>query len=152
MVSRSESYLFDIAAFYTKWHRDLADSQNNAGSIPNVSPTYWPLYEDNVTWPSTFLLVPDMLWDQYGDRRVAVRAYPAMKRWIEYMRIYLKNDTAHQRQIRRLVCSSRESETDPFRRSGAQDGWNADCLGVFPVPAEADGSLCARCRTGSGRG
>src|SRR5207245_6180493 len=57
MVSRSESYLFDIAAFYTKWHRDLEDSQTDKGLIPDVSPAFWPLYTDDVTWPSTFLLV-----------------------------------------------------------------------------------------------
>jgi alpha-L-rhamnosidase len=86
MVSRSESYLFDIAAFYTKWDHDLQDSQNEAGMIPDVAPAYWRLYTDDVTWPSTFILVPGMLLDQYGDTRVVARSYPAMKRWIEHMR------------------------------------------------------------------
>ena len=41
-VSRSESYMFDVAAFYSKWITDLADSQRPDGSIPVVSPNYWP--------------------------------------------------------------------------------------------------------------
>ena len=86
MVSRSESYLFDIAAFYTKWDHDLQDSQNDAGVIPDVSPAYWRLYTDDVTWPSTFILVPGMLFDQYGDQRVITRSYPAMKKWVDHMR------------------------------------------------------------------
>jgi len=90
-VSRSESYMFDIAAFYTKWERDLADSQRADGSIPDVAPTYWSLYHDDITWPSTFLFVPGMLYDQYGDRRVLERAYPAIKRWIEHERGYLQD-------------------------------------------------------------
>jgi alpha-L-rhamnosidase len=92
MVSRSESYLFDIAAFYTKWHRDLEDSQDERGVIPDVSPAFWKLYTDDVTWPSTFLLVPGMLRDQYGDTRVIQRAYPAMKRWVEHVRGNIVDD------------------------------------------------------------
>ncbi len=77
--------MFDVAAFYSKWMRDLADSQRPNGSIPDVAPNYWPLYNDDVTWPSTFLFVPGMLYDQYGDKRVLERDYPAMKKWIDYI-------------------------------------------------------------------
>ncbi len=91
-VSRSESYMFDIAAFYTKWTTDLADSERPNGSIPDVSPNYWPLYNDDLTWPSTFLFVPGMLYDQYGDRRVLENNYPAMKKWIDYIRTFVTPD------------------------------------------------------------
>jgi alpha-L-rhamnosidase len=90
-VSRSESYMFDIAAFYSKWEQDLADSQRGNGSIPDVAPNFWPIYNDDITWPSTFLFVPGMLYDQYGDRRVLERAYPAIKKWIEHERGYLQD-------------------------------------------------------------
>jgi alpha-L-rhamnosidase len=90
-VSRSESYLFDVAAFYNKWMNDLEDSQRPNGSIPDVSPAYWVLYNDDVTWPSTFLLVPSMLYDQYGDLRVIERHYPAFQKWIEHMNGFLKD-------------------------------------------------------------
>ncbi len=90
-VSRSESYMFDIAAFYSKWERDLADSQHADGGIPDVAPNYWPLYNDDITWPSTFLFVPGMLYDQYGDRRVLEHAYPAIKKWIEHERGFLQD-------------------------------------------------------------
>ncbi|MGO9262250.1 MAG: family 78 glycoside hydrolase catalytic domain [Bryobacteraceae bacterium] len=90
-VSRSESYMFDVAAFYSKWMTDLADSQKPDGSIPVVSPNYWPHYYDDLTWPSTFIFVHGMLYDQYGDQRVIERDYPAMKKWIEHERTYLQN-------------------------------------------------------------
>jgi alpha-L-rhamnosidase len=83
-VSRSESYMYDVAAFYTKWERDLMDSQRPTGSVPDVAPNYWELYHDDVTWPSTLLFVPGMLYDQYGDKRVLEAAYPAMRRWLAY--------------------------------------------------------------------
>jgi len=90
-VSRSESYLFDVAAFYNKWMNDLEDSQRPDGSIPDVSPNYWMIYNNDVTWPSTFLLVPGMLYDQYGDLRVLERHYPALKTWTEHMRGLVKD-------------------------------------------------------------
>lgn len=91
VVSRSESYLYDVGAFYTKWITDLSDSQRPNGSIPDVSPNYWVLYNDGIVWPSTFVLAPAMVYEQYGDARPIERNYPAMKRWVEYMRGYLKD-------------------------------------------------------------
>jgi alpha-L-rhamnosidase len=90
-VSRSESYLFDVAAFYNKWLNDIEDSQHPDGSIPDVAPNYWVLYRDDVTWPSTFALVPGMLYDQYGDLRAIERHYPALKKWIAHMQGYIKD-------------------------------------------------------------
>jgi alpha-L-rhamnosidase len=78
-VSFSESYIFDVAAFYTKWERDIMDAQTPEGSVPDVAPNFWPRYNDDITWPSTLLWLPGMLYSQYGDRRVLEQAYPAMQ-------------------------------------------------------------------------
>ena len=89
-VSRSESYMFDVAAFYSKWMTDLEDSQRPSGSIPDVSPNYWPLYNDDLTWPGTIVFVHGMLYDQYADKRVLGRGYDAMKKWIDYEKTFVK--------------------------------------------------------------
>jgi len=89
--SKGESYLFDIAALYAKWLRDMADSQKENGSISDVCPPYWPLYTDNVTWPSTAILAPGTLYDQYGDARLLERHYPAMAKWIGLMAGHVKD-------------------------------------------------------------
>ncbi len=90
-VSRSESYMFDVAGFYSKWMTDLEDSQRPTGSIPDVSPNYWPLYNDDLTWPGTIVFVHGMLYDQYGDKRVLARGYPAMKKWMDYEKTFVKD-------------------------------------------------------------
>jgi alpha-L-rhamnosidase len=90
-VSRSESYMFDVAAFYGKWMTDLEDSQRPNGSIPDVSPNYWPLYNDSLTWPGTLVFVHGMLYDQYGDKRVLARGYGAMKKWMDYEKTFVKD-------------------------------------------------------------
>jgi alpha-L-rhamnosidase len=91
VVSWGESYLFDVAAFYSKWTQDIEDAQRPTGSIPDVAPSYWVLYNDGVTWPSTFLLAPNMLYRQYGDARIIEKHYPALRQWITYMEKYLDN-------------------------------------------------------------
>ena len=90
--SLGETYLFDVAAFYAKWVRDIADAQDAEGRVSDVAPAYWPIYSDNVTWPASFILVADHLYRQYGDARVIEQNYAGMRKWIIHMESYLKDD------------------------------------------------------------
>ncbi len=83
--SKGETYLFDNGAFYAKWSQDIADSQRTNGSISDVCPAYWPFYSDNVTWPSSVVIVPSNLLSQYGDTATLARIYPAMVKWVDLM-------------------------------------------------------------------
>jgi alpha-L-rhamnosidase len=80
-----ETYLYDNSLLYTKWLRDIGDSQKDSGSVPDVAPTYWPIYSDNVTWPSTLVIVPGTLQRQFGDSAPVAQAYDAAKKWVNYM-------------------------------------------------------------------
>jgi alpha-L-rhamnosidase len=83
--SKGESYIFDISALYSKWLQDMEDSQRPSGSVPDVCPAHWPIYSDNVTWPSTTVITPKMLLRQYGDSAVVARHYDSARKWIEYI-------------------------------------------------------------------
>ncbi|MGD9634987.1 MAG: family 78 glycoside hydrolase catalytic domain, partial [Pirellulales bacterium] len=83
--SKGESYIFDIAALYSKWLQDMEDSQRPSGSVPDVCPAHWPIYSDNVTWPSSTVIVPNMLLRQYGDAAIVARHYDSAKKWVDYM-------------------------------------------------------------------
>ncbi len=83
--SKGESYLFNISALYSKWLQDMEDSQRESGSIPDVCPAHWPIYSDNVTWPSSSVIIPNMLHRQYGDAQIVARHYESAKKWIDYM-------------------------------------------------------------------
>ena len=89
--SKGEAYLFDIAALYAKWTQDMADSQRQSGSICDVCPSYWPMYNDNVTWPSSAVIIPGALLDQYADAGVVARMYPTMLKWVDHMSGFIKN-------------------------------------------------------------
>ncbi|MCL4177556.1 MAG: family 78 glycoside hydrolase catalytic domain [Verrucomicrobia bacterium] len=90
--SKGEAFLFHTAALYAKWLQDMEDAQKDNGSVPDVCPPYWPIYSDNVTWPSSTVLIPEHLHTQFGDRAIIARHYPSMKRWIDYMAGFIQDD------------------------------------------------------------
>jgi alpha-L-rhamnosidase len=91
-TARSESYAFDVAAFYRKWLADIRDSQKENGSLPDIAPIHWPRFSDNVVWPSTSVLLPGILHEQYGDLRPIVEQYDCNARWINHMAGYLRDN------------------------------------------------------------
>ena len=38
-----------------------------------------------MTWPAAYVLIADMLYQQYGDKQAIGKHYDAMKKWLEYM-------------------------------------------------------------------
>ncbi|HEY4149138.1 MAG TPA: exo-alpha-sialidase, partial [Chitinophagaceae bacterium] len=83
--SRGESFLFDNENLYAKWLDDIEQSQTPEGSIPDVAPAFWNYYSDNMTWPGTYIIIADMLYHQFGDRRPVEKHYASMKKWLAYM-------------------------------------------------------------------
>ena len=82
---KGESYLFDIAPLYAKWRQDMTDAQRVNGVIPDVAPAFWPIYADDVTWPSSAVIIPDALQRQFGDRAGVAKNYESAKLWVEHM-------------------------------------------------------------------
>ncbi|HEY4324860.1 MAG TPA: glycoside hydrolase family 78 protein [Mucilaginibacter sp.] len=90
--SLGESFVFDNENLYAKWLDDIQEAQLPDGSIPDVAPAYWHYYSDNMTWPGTYILVANMLYEQFGDKAPIEKHYISMKKWLGYMRQkYLKN-------------------------------------------------------------
>ena len=79
-----ESFIFNNALLYNKWLVDIEESMNEAGSISVVSPRYWTIFNDDVTWPSAYFYIADMLYRQYGDASSIKARYPSMKRWVQH--------------------------------------------------------------------
>lgn len=121
--SKGETYLYDTSTLYSKWVRDIGDAQQDNGSIPDVAPSYWQLYSDNVTWPSSAVIIPGSLYDQYGDQRLILTHYPVMQKWIEHMSGYIK-DGLMPRDTYGDWCVPPEAQTlihsqDPARKTSA---------------------------------
>ncbi|RYY33856.1 MAG: alpha-rhamnosidase [Sphingobacteriaceae bacterium] len=84
--SRGESYVFNNAPLYAKWLQDIEDAQTDSGSIPDVAPSYWGLHTDNVTWPAAYIIIANMLYEQFGDSKPLKKHYPSMKKCMAFIR------------------------------------------------------------------
>ncbi|WP_255484838.1 glycoside hydrolase family 78 protein [Mucilaginibacter sp. X5P1] len=84
--SLGESFVFDNENLYAKWLDDIEQAQKPDGAIPDVAPAYWNYYSDNMTWPGTYILIADMLYNQFDDKGPIEKHYSSMKKWLGYMR------------------------------------------------------------------
>lgn len=84
--SQGESYIFNNHLLYAKWLDDIEQAQKETGAVPDVAPNYWDVCTDNMTWPGAYIIIANMLYDQFGDSRPIEKHYDSMKRWMNYMR------------------------------------------------------------------
>ncbi len=85
MGALGESFLFNNERLYTKWMRDICESQREDGVFSDVAPAFWNYYNDDVTWPAALPFTCDMLYRQYGNREAIDKSYPAIKRWLQHL-------------------------------------------------------------------
>ncbi|MBR5085229.1 MAG: family 78 glycoside hydrolase catalytic domain, partial [Prevotella sp.] len=83
--SLGESYVFDNERLYSKWMRDICESQRADGCIPDVAPAFWNYYSDDVTWPAALPFTCEMLWEQYGNIQPIRNCYPYIKKWVNHI-------------------------------------------------------------------
>ena len=85
MGSLGESFVFNNERLYTKWMRDICESQREDGVFSDVAPAFWNYYNDDVTWPAALPFSCDMLWRQFGNREAIDKSYPYIKRWLQHL-------------------------------------------------------------------
>jgi alpha-L-rhamnosidase len=83
--SYGESFVLDNSRLYLKWMDDIRYSQKADGSLSDVAPPFFRYYSDNMTWPGTYILVAEMLLNQYALTDAVTGHYPYMKKWLGYM-------------------------------------------------------------------
>ncbi len=120
--SHGESFIFNNHNLYAKWLKDIEEAQTEEGSVPDVAPAYWRNYNDNMTWPGAYLIIANMLYEQYGDDRPIIKHYDSMKKWIEYMRDNFMEDNIMPRDLYGDWCMPPESpemihSADPARKT-----------------------------------
>ena len=120
--SFGEAFIFDNALLYSKWLQDIEDSQSPEGSISVVSPKYWTLYHDDVTWPAAYFYSAKMLWQQYGDTEPIFKHYNSMKRYLERIQEVSIQDYIITKDAYGDWCMPPESQElihsqDPSRRT-----------------------------------
>ncbi len=120
-----ESFIFNNALLYKKWLVDIEESMNEAGSISVVSPRYWTIFNDDVTWPSAYFYITDMLYRQFGDATSIKARYPSMKRWVQHQTETAMQDYILMKDTYGDWCMPPESPElihakDPSRKTSGQ--------------------------------
>ena len=90
---RTATYNMDVAAFFTKWMKDVEDAQTPEGIFPDVAPrvgekTNFVGLDDlcgAAGWADAGIVVPWTIWRMYGDRRIIERHWRAMCAWVDYL-------------------------------------------------------------------
>lgn len=86
MTVRAEEsiYNYNMSRFFPKWLNDIADTQSEAGAIADTAPFKWG-YRPADPVSSSYLIIPWLLYLNYGDSRVIEQNYEGMKKWEEYL-------------------------------------------------------------------
>lgn len=75
----------DVAAFMTRWLRDVVDGQHVDGAFPDVIPEISMTGPGAPAWGDAGVIIPWLIYKEYGDLRVLERCFPAMRRWVDYV-------------------------------------------------------------------
>ncbi len=86
VFAMTAAFNFDVAAFYTKWLKDVAADQLPDGKVPHVIPDVLKGGGGSTAWADASLIVPWTVYQVYNDRRILEEQYPSMKAWVEYMK------------------------------------------------------------------
>jgi alpha-L-rhamnosidase len=84
VFAHTGSFNFHTANFYTKWLRDLAADQKKNGAVPHVVPDVLG-GAGSAAWGDASVIVPWVVYMNYGDKRVLKNQYSSMKQWVEFI-------------------------------------------------------------------
>ncbi len=84
------SFLFDYRSFARKYLNDLYDWQKPDGKLPQIAPEggtdfYMKVMDGSVGWADAGVIMPYVLWKQYGDLRILEKFLPGMRRYAGFM-------------------------------------------------------------------
>lgn len=86
MGTWGESFMFNNGNTYAKWADDIREAQREDGCIPDICPAYYNYYTSEMTWSSTFPVICDMVYEQFGNIEPIRKNYAAIKKWMHHIR------------------------------------------------------------------
>jgi alpha-L-rhamnosidase len=82
---RAATYNADVAAFYTKWLRELMESQRPSGAFPGYAPfPFQHGWDFGTAWCDAGVICPWTIYKAYGDTRILERCWEPMTKFIKW--------------------------------------------------------------------
>lgn len=91
LMGPSVMYNYDVGRLFAKAMEDIKDTQLEDGLVPNIAPEYLvfdkelSVFRESPEWGSSYIQVPWLLYQTYGDQLVLERHYEPMKRYMEFL-------------------------------------------------------------------
>ncbi|MHB0955409.1 MAG: family 78 glycoside hydrolase catalytic domain [Pirellulaceae bacterium] len=83
----------DVAAFYTKWLRELMESQRPSGAFPGYAPfPFQHGWDFGTAWADAGVICPWTIWQAYGDTRVIEVCWEPMTRFLQWRKQTSRHD------------------------------------------------------------
>jgi alpha-L-rhamnosidase len=88
---RTAAYNMNVAAFFSKWLKDVAADQRKGGEVPVVIPDVLnpqgsPTAECSAGWGDVAVIAPWTMYQVYGDKDLLRQQYPSMLAWVDYIK------------------------------------------------------------------
>ncbi len=84
---RSATFNADTAAFYTKWLRELMESQRPSGAFPGYAPfPFQHGWDFGTAWADAGVICPWTVYRVYDDTRIIDRCWEPMTRFMDWRR------------------------------------------------------------------
>ncbi len=86
---QTSMFNMDMAAFYTKWLKDIRDAQSQRGTFPDIAPHANDpdsRFSNAPAWADAGMIIPWRMYQNYGDTEILRLHYHAMKRYLENIR------------------------------------------------------------------
>ena len=81
----------DMAGFFTKWIRDIRDSQASDGRYPCIAPLFCRPAETSTgapAWADGSVIVPWRMYQNYADTRILKQHFESARSWVDYVYRY----------------------------------------------------------------
>ena len=85
-------YNYDLTGFLPQTLQNIADAQHANGAVPTTAPEYvvfegpgMDAFAESPEWGCTFVVLPFMYYETYGDDSLIRKYYNGMRRYIDYM-------------------------------------------------------------------
>jgi alpha-L-rhamnosidase len=75
----------DVAAFYTKWLREVMEAQRPSGTFPGYCPfPFQHGWDFGTAWCDAGVICPWTVWQAYGDTRIIERCWPFLVKFMDW--------------------------------------------------------------------
>lgn len=89
VFAETGTFFANTADFFHKWMRDMRDTQSATGAFPGVAPLgqygAYPTDMNRLGWADAGIIVPWVVWKQFGDTAIIDENWEAMERFIDHV-------------------------------------------------------------------